>query len=51
MSGFWFGRMGDLVPHHLVSLDVDQFPDAAQNRLLKSIPKRPLLATQKQTTS
>jgi phosphoribosylaminoimidazole-succinocarboxamide synthase len=30
LSGFWFERMGDLVPHHLVSLDVDQFPDAAQ---------------------
>jgi phosphoribosylaminoimidazole-succinocarboxamide synthase len=30
LSGFWFERMGDLVPHHLVSLDVDQFPDAAR---------------------
>jgi len=30
LSGFWFGRMGELVPHHLVSLDVDQFPDAAR---------------------
>ncbi len=30
LSGFWFDRMGDLVPHHLVSLDVDQFPDDAR---------------------
>jgi len=30
LSGFWFERMGDLVPHHLISLDVDQFPDAAR---------------------
>jgi phosphoribosylaminoimidazole-succinocarboxamide synthase len=30
LSGFWFERMGDLVPHHLVSLDVDQFPEAAR---------------------
>jgi phosphoribosylaminoimidazole-succinocarboxamide synthase len=26
LSGFWFGRMGDLVPHHLISMDVAQFP-------------------------
>jgi phosphoribosylaminoimidazole-succinocarboxamide synthase len=30
LSGFWFERMGDLVPHHLVSLDVDRFPDTAR---------------------
>ena len=30
LSGFWFERMGDLVPHHLVALDVDQFPDVAR---------------------
>ncbi len=30
LSGFWFERMGELVPHHLVSLDVDQFPDPAR---------------------
>jgi len=30
LSGFWFERMGDLVPHHLVSLDVEQFPEAAR---------------------
>ena len=30
LSGFWFERMGDLVPHHLVSLDVDQFPEPAR---------------------
>ena len=26
LSGFWFERMGDLVPHHLLSLDVENFP-------------------------
>jgi phosphoribosylaminoimidazole-succinocarboxamide synthase len=31
LSGFWFERMGDLVPHHLVSLDVDRFPEAARH--------------------
>ena len=30
LSGFWFERMGDLVPHHLISLDVNAFPDAAR---------------------
>ena len=30
LSGFWFERMGELVPHHLVSLDVDQFPEPAR---------------------
>ena len=30
LSGFWFERMGDLVPHHLISLEVDEFPDAAR---------------------
>jgi phosphoribosylaminoimidazole-succinocarboxamide synthase len=30
LSGFWFERMGDLVPHHLLSLDVDEFPEAAR---------------------
>ena len=30
LSGFWFERMGDLVPHHLVSLDVDEFPEVAR---------------------
>ena len=26
LSAFWFGRVTDLVPHHLVSIDVDDFP-------------------------
>ncbi len=30
LSGFWFERIGDLVPHHLISLDVDAFPEAAR---------------------
>ena len=30
LSGFWFERMGELVPHHLISLDVADFPVAAQ---------------------
>ena len=29
LSGFWFDRIGTLVPHHLISLDVDAFPGAA----------------------
>jgi phosphoribosylaminoimidazole-succinocarboxamide synthase len=27
LSAFWFERMGDLVPHHLISADVDTFPE------------------------
>ena len=27
LSAFWFERMGDLVPHHLLSIDVDEFPE------------------------
>jgi phosphoribosylaminoimidazole-succinocarboxamide synthase len=30
LSGFWFERMGDLVSHHLISMDVDEFPAAAR---------------------
>ncbi len=30
LSGFWFERVGDLVPHHLISLDVGEFPEAAR---------------------
>jgi phosphoribosylaminoimidazole-succinocarboxamide synthase len=29
LSAFWFERMGDLVPHHLISVDVDAFPAEA----------------------
>ena len=28
LSAFWFERMGDLVPHHMISIDVAEFPDA-----------------------
>jgi len=30
LSAFWFERMGDLVPHHLLSIDPDAFPAAAR---------------------
>ena len=30
LSAFWFARMRDLVPHHLVSIDVDDFPAATR---------------------
>ena len=30
LSAFWFERMGDLVPHHLISMHVDEFPAAAR---------------------
>jgi phosphoribosylaminoimidazole-succinocarboxamide synthase len=30
LSGFWFERMGDLVPHHLISMEADEFPAAAR---------------------
>ena len=30
LSTFWFERMGDLVPHHLISADVERFPEAAR---------------------
>ncbi len=30
LSAFWFERLGDLVPHHLLSLDADAFPEAAR---------------------
>jgi phosphoribosylaminoimidazole-succinocarboxamide synthase len=26
LSGFWFERMGDLVPHHMISIDAEAFP-------------------------
>jgi phosphoribosylaminoimidazole-succinocarboxamide synthase len=27
LSAFWFELVGDIVPHHLVSVDVDRYPD------------------------
>ena len=27
LSGFWFERIGDLVPHHLISMEVDDLPE------------------------
>jgi phosphoribosylaminoimidazole-succinocarboxamide synthase len=30
LSAFWFERMADLTPHHLVSIDVATFPEAAR---------------------
>ena len=30
LSGFWFERMGDLVPHHLISMDAAGFPGNAR---------------------
>ena len=30
LSGFWFERMGDLVPHHLITMDADRFPEPAR---------------------
>ena len=30
LSEFWFERMGDLVPHHLISTDPAEFPAAAR---------------------
>ena len=30
LSGFWFERMGDLVPHHLISMEDEEFPAAAR---------------------
>jgi phosphoribosylaminoimidazole-succinocarboxamide synthase len=30
LSAFWFERMGDLVAHHLISIDPDTFPPAAR---------------------
>ena len=30
LSGFWFEAVGDLVPHHLITMDVDAFPEPAR---------------------
>jgi len=30
LSAFWFERMGDLVPHHMISWDVDTYPEPAR---------------------
>lgn len=30
MSAFWFEQIGDTVPHHLVSVNVDEFPEPAR---------------------
>jgi phosphoribosylaminoimidazole-succinocarboxamide synthase len=30
LSAFWFERLGDVVPHHLVAIDVNAFPEATR---------------------
>ena len=30
LSEFWFGVMGDIVPHHLISTNLDEFPPACR---------------------
>ena len=30
LSEFWFGRLADIVPHHLITANVDEFPGACQ---------------------
>jgi phosphoribosylaminoimidazole-succinocarboxamide synthase len=30
LSAFWFERMGDLVPHHVIATDVEQYPAELQ---------------------
>jgi phosphoribosylaminoimidazole-succinocarboxamide synthase len=30
LSAFWFDHVGDLLPHHVVAVDVDQFPAVCQ---------------------
>jgi phosphoribosylaminoimidazole-succinocarboxamide synthase len=30
LSAFWFDHVGDLVPHHVVAVDVDRFPAVTQ---------------------
>ncbi|MDI6852840.1 MAG: phosphoribosylaminoimidazolesuccinocarboxamide synthase [Deltaproteobacteria bacterium] len=30
LSAFWFGHLADLTPHHLISLDVGEFPRACR---------------------
>ena len=33
LSAFWFERMGDVVPHHLITVDPDAFPTAARRHV------------------
>jgi phosphoribosylaminoimidazole-succinocarboxamide synthase len=30
LSAFWFRHLADIIPHHLISLDVEEFPRACQ---------------------
>ena len=30
LSAFWFDHVGDVVPHHVIAVDVDQFPAACR---------------------
>ncbi len=30
LSAFWFERLAGVVPHHMITIDVDQFPEAAR---------------------
>src|SRR6188474_3066430 len=30
LSEFWFSKIGDIVPNHLITTDVDRFPAACQ---------------------
>ncbi len=40
LSAFWFGRTGDIIPNHLISTTVAEYPEAA--RALRIAARRPL---------
>ncbi len=42
ISAFWFGQIGDLVPHHLISTDVATFPPACRS-YIESLRDRSML--------
>ena len=42
LSAFWFEKMADLVPHHLLSVDVEDFPEADPCSQLLFLFSRPL---------
>ena len=42
LSAFWFERMGDLVPHHVIATDVEKFP-AALTRYSETLRGRSML--------
>ena len=44
LSAFWFGRTGDIIPNHLISTNVAEYPESARAACAPQLEGRSMLA-------